>query len=359
MNLLKKHWKKLLLIVVLVFGIFYYRSSKAKAAEMAIKFPNMATLDPKKDKVITAQLKTVNESISASGKIQASRFARLSFQAGGQLTWVGVKLGDRVKKGQAIASIDKATLQKQLKKQLNLYATNRSNFEDIQDEYRVTKEKFLLTDEIRRILDRTQWSLENAVIDVELSTLAMRFSTLTSPIDGIVVELNQPQAGVYSGIGNIATIVDPESLYFRSELDEEDVVKLYAGQPTEIILDAFPSETLPSKINYIAFDSLESKAATVYEVRFDLPVDNKLLKYRLGMNGNAEIITKSKPQVATIPLDAFYEDKGERFVYKQSNLGDKKVKVPVTTGLEGKDYIEVTSGVAVGDKIVVTANDQK
>lgn len=359
MNLLKNHWKKIVFLGVILLAIFYYRSSKVKATEMAIKFPAMSAFDLKKDKVVSADLKTVNESILSSGKIQASRFARLSFQAGGQLTWVGVKLGDRVKKGQAIASIDKATLQKQLKKQLNLYSTNRSAFEDVQDKYETTKEKFLLTDEIRRILDRTQWSLENAVIDVELSTLAMRYSTLTSPIDGIVVELNQPQAGVYSGLGNIATIVDPESLYFRSEVDEEDVVKLYSGQPTEVTLDAFSNEKLPSKINYIAFDSLESKASTVYEVRFDLPVDNKLLKYRLGMNGNAEIITKSKPQVITIPLDAFYEDNGQRFVYKQSSLGDKKVKVPITTGLEGKDYIEITSGVAVGDKIVVTTNDQK
>jgi len=48
----------------------------------------------------------VNVVISASGEIKAEKDITLQFQTGGLLTWVGVKEGDKVKKGQAIASLD-------------------------------------------------------------------------------------------------------------------------------------------------------------------------------------------------------------------------------------------------------------
>jgi len=357
MNFVKNNWKKLIIVLVLIAGLFFYRQAKAKEATQAEKYPSLLEIDTKTEKTIEPKLRDINETITTAGKIQAERYARLGFQAGGQITWVGVKIGDKVKKGQALVSVDRATLQKQLKRELNDYSTNRSTFEDTQDKYRQTKENSSLTTEMKRILERTQWSLENSVIDVELAALAMRYSSLVSPIDGIVVELTQPQAGVFVGLGNVVTVVDPESLYFRSEVDEEDVVKIYSGQPSIVTLDAFSDQNLNSKISYIAFDSLESKAATVYEIRFDLPVDNGLLKYRLGMNGNADIITKSKSQVMSLPINAVYEDNGQHFVYKAPPTGDKKIKVNVKTGLESTDYIEITEGVVLGDKIVTPNQD--
>ena len=59
------------------------------------------------------------EAISASGEVDASQKADLTFQGSGKLAWVGVKEGDTVKKYQAIASLDKRELTNSLSQYMN------------------------------------------------------------------------------------------------------------------------------------------------------------------------------------------------------------------------------------------------
>ncbi len=351
--------KKLLILLLIPLAFFAIRQVKAAQNTKQEKYPITATYNPQKEQIATADLRTINQSIQLVGKIQAANFAKLSFQTSGQLTWLGVKIGDRVKKGQAIASLDRAQLQKQFQKQMNNYLTTRWSFEDVQDKYKPIKEKSLINDEMQRILDRTQFGLNNSVLDVEIANLAMKYSTLLSPIDGIVVDLSQPQSGVAIVASQpIATIVDPQSLYFRSEVDEEDVVKITAGQDSIVSLDSFKDKPIQTNIGYIAFDSLDNKASTVYEVRFPLNLSNQSLQYRLGMNGSANIITSSESNVIALPSSAIYEDQSNKYIYKLNPQGDKKIRVNVQTGVSDDNFTQITQGVAVGDKVVQEKYDQ-
>lgn len=346
----------LLLIPLVFFAIKQVRATQVSKSE---KYPITSAFNPQKEQITTADLKTINQAIQLTGKIQSANFAKLSFQTSGQLTWLGVKIGDRVKKGQIIASLDRSQLQKQFQKQMNNYLTTRWSFEDVQDKYKPIKEKSLINDEMQRILDRTQFGLNNSVLDVEIANLAIKYSTIISPIDGLVVDLPQPQAGLAIIASQpIATIVDPQNLYFRSEVDEEDVVKITAGQASTVTLDSFKDSPIQTIISYIAFDSLDNKASTVYEVRFPLNLSNSDLKYRLGMNGTASIITSSEPNVISVPSNAIYEDNGNKFVYKLNQQSDKKIRVNVQTGMSDDNFTQIVQGVAVGDKIVQEKYDQ-
>src|SRR4030042_4119544 len=109
--------------------------------------------------------------VTRSGKVKAQSTANLTFQTYGLVTWVGVKEGDYVKKWQGIASLDRRDLEKRLSKAMNLYLTNRWDFEQLQDDYKEKKDRYLLTDSDRRILDKAQFSLNNAVSDVDIADL--------------------------------------------------------------------------------------------------------------------------------------------------------------------------------------------
>lgn len=351
--------KKLIAIFLIPLAFLAIRQAKALQSSKQEKYPLITAFNQQKEQINTANLRTINQSIQLTGKIQASNFAKLSFQTSGQLVWLGVKVGDRVKKGQAIASLDRSQLQKQFQKQMNNYLTTRWSFEDVQDKYKPIKEKSLIDDEIKRILDRTQFGLNNSVLDVEIANLAIKYSTIISPIDGLVVDLPQPQAGLTVVASQpIATIVDPQSLYFRSEIDEQDVVKITAGQSSQVTLDSFKDSPIQTNIGYIAFDSLDNKASTVYEVRFPLNLSNQDLKYRLGMNGTANIITSSDLNVISVPSNTIYEDQNNKFVYKLSPQGDKKIRVSIQTGVSDDNFTQVVQGIAVGDKIVQEKYDQ-
>lgn len=247
----------------------------------------------KKEKITPKQEISLEQEnvITASGKIQAKRVANLNFQTSGQLVWVGVKEGDQVKKWQGIASLDKRELEKRLTRYLNLYLTNRWDFEQLQDDYKDEKERYLITDAIQRILDKAQFSLNNAVIDVEITDLTLKLATISTPIEGIVTRIDTPQAGVnVSPLSANFTVVDPSSVYFAASVDEADIGKIQIGQKAKINLDSYPEGEFEGTVERIAFVATATAGGgTAYLVEISLP-ENQNLKFRVGMNGDASIL---------------------------------------------------------------------
>lgn len=325
----------LIVIILLLGGFLFFRKSRAQSSGF---------------KVATVENGEMLVSTSASGKIKAERDAILKFQTAGLMNWVGVKKGDLVKKGQAIASLDKTELQKTLRKQLNVYQDKRNSFEQTQEDYRETRDRLLLTDEIRRILDSTQLSLDNTVLDVELANLALKYATIYSPIDGIVVNIDEPYAGV-NILPTTATfrIVDPKSLYFEAKIDETDISRVKVGDPVKIELDAFPEQIFEGTVDKIDFDStVSSGGGTAYNVwiRFSSLRED----FRLGMNGDAQIIGENIPNATLVPLSALTEKDQKTYVWK---VEDGKVKkVEVTIGNTDDDYAQILTGLSVGEKVI-------
>jgi len=149
---------KLSILLVMAVGLFWgIQTTKAKDDQTTAKF------NPKKDQIVYPQKSLIKNNLTLTGSISATDIAQIRFQTSGKLAWVGVKVGDRVKKYQSLASLDKNELKKNLEKELNDYRAALHTFNDVQDEYKVTREKYLVTDEIQRILDRSQFTLNKSV----------------------------------------------------------------------------------------------------------------------------------------------------------------------------------------------------
>ncbi len=238
--------KKFLLIfgLLLAGGLFW--GLKARSSKTLLK------INPKQAQTFIVKRDDIEQSLTLAGKVDAQKYVVLQFQTSGKLAWVGVKERDRIKKWQAIASLDKAALQKQFQKTMNDYLTNRWNFEDTQDQYKETKNRFLITPELQRILDRQQYTLNNSVLDYEIANLAVKYATLISPLSGIVTGIENSTVGVnITPLNFSVTIIDPSSIYFKSEVDEEDVKYLSEKQNAIIILDSFSILVLV----YVIFNS--------------------------------------------------------------------------------------------------------
>jgi len=341
MKFFTRNWKKIIVVLVLIaVGLFFFNKSRSN--------PKGQSFDPQKDKLVTPVRQNIKEEITLAGSVDSANKAELRFPVGGKLNWLGVKVGDSVKKWQAVASLDKSDLQKQYQKLMNDYLTNRWNFEDTQDQY----QNSLITDEVKRILERTNFSLSNAVLDVEIKNIALKNTTLISPIGGIVTGIDQSNSGVNILPSTFAiNIIDPQSLFFRSEIDQEEVIKIKVGQTTTIHLDNFPNEQVDSTVTYIAFTPIPGQTSTVYEIRFELPLENSDLLYRLGMDGDAAILLSENQNVLTIPLEAVYEENGQKYVLVQA--GNQTIKKTIQTGIETDTLVEVTGGVGESNQIIV------
>lgn len=325
-------------VLVLLGGWFAIQKSKTQNSAQQIK-------------TATATQKTFTKSVQSSGKTKADTSAELKFQTSGKLTWVGVKEGDSVAAFQAIAGLDPREVQKTLDKALRVYSSQRNDFEEM---WRVTyngvqNPTTALTDTAKRILQKNQWDLDKAVLDVELKHLALEYATLITPIAGIVAHIDTPVAGVnITPASAVFEIVDPSSLVFQANIDEVDIGSLAVGQPASIALDAFPEASFSGKVSYISYISETSAGgATVFPVKiaFDEPQ-----KIRIGLNGDVTIQTAVKPDALVVPMEAIREQDSGKFVYKKTGTG--YTLVPVSTGEQNDSEIVIINGLSSGDVVV-------
>lgn len=307
---------------------------------------------PKEEKrtVIKVKSADITQTINASGKIIAESQANLKFPTAGKLVWVGVKEGDEVKKWQALASLDKRSIEQNIRKKLLTYMTERWDFEQTQSDYKTKKEIFTLTDAEKRILEKAQFDLDSAVVDVEIADLAREQAVLYSPIKGIVTRIDMPIAGVNITADQTITVADPETMTFLANVDETDIGLVSLGLEAEIILDAYPEKFFFGQVKEIGFSSITTSGGGVaFPVKVSLPV-NEGRRFKIGMNGDTEIITKKKSHVLVIPQESVIEEEDKSFVWLIKDGRAKKQEIKI--GITSDEQVEVTEGLQEGDKII-------
>ena len=298
----------------------------------------------------TVTRQNLTKTVVASGKIKSQSQADLKFPTSGLLAWVNVKEGDSVRKWQAIAGLDVRELQKNLDKSLRDYSKERNDFEE--DRLVTYGEGVNLTNTIKRILEKNQWDLDKAVLDVELKDLALKYSALVTPIAGIITHIDVPLAGVnITPATAVFTVADPDHLEFEAIIDEVDIGLISLGQAGQLVLDAYPDEPINLTVDSIDFNSsLDSSGSTVFLVKFQLE-NNPNQKFKLGMNGEITITVAEKDNVLAVPLSAILENGTSTVQLVKDNTS---INQTVTLGITTDDLVEITSGLTENQTIVVS-----
>ncbi|MBU3956994.1 efflux RND transporter periplasmic adaptor subunit [Patescibacteria group bacterium] len=350
-TLIKKHKVPVsvgIAIFIIALAVLPQRIQKIIAGPQA----QYETTKVKKEDIIQA--------VSASGEVESQEQVTLQFQTSGKLAWVGVKAGDQVNKWQAIASLDKRELEQDLKKELNDYMNERWDFEQEHEDYETsgkTKEQWLVTDAIKRILEKAQFDLNNAVIDVEIVDLAIKLATIVTPIDGIVTDIDSPVAGVNITPATARfTIANPGNMKFVANVDESDIGKVTIGQRVLVSLDAYPDEIFEGEVTNIAFAAITTRGGgTAFPVDIILP-ENIDQRFKVGMNGDTELIIAEKSEVLTVTPEAISTKKGETYLQVIEGRAVKDIKVE--KGLESDTQVEIISGVSEG-QLVITGEKER
>lgn len=324
----KKTWIVIAVILALI-GIFVVNSRRNQPEYLAYQ----------------VESRDMQDVVELSGKLVSGSSATLRFPAGGLVTYLGAKEGDQVKKWSTLASIDTRQLQKVLEQKLNLYAIARGTFEQTQDDYEVERETGAVDQALRRILERNQFVLDNAVKDVEYQDLSLKLSRIYSPIEGILIQAPSIVSGSMVSATDTWVVVSPASLEFVADLDETDLGKVKVGQQVELTLDAYPDEVISSVVSKISFAPKETTTGTTYEVTIKVP-EEKISLFRLGLNGTAAVVRDVKSQVNVLPSSALTFGSEGTFVYVEE--GTSFVSKSVSTGIDYGGFVEITDGVEKG-----------
>lgn len=331
--------KKILLLALFLLGgagFFGYKNLTAQKQE--------------KWETSRAEKRDITRTVTASGETHAQEEATLKFQTSGELVWVGVEEGDKVEKWDAIASLDKVKLEKTLKQELIDYKNERWDYEQTTlDDYKDQA----LTETIRRAKEQAQFDLDRVVLDVEIADIALKYANLYTPIAGIVTSIEAPHPGTNITPATAEFVIsNPETVIFTAEVDEVDIGLVKEGMEAEIVMDAYLDEVIKSRVKEVGFSSVTtSGGGTAFEVEFDLP-ENVDEKYRLGMNGEAEIFIEERQETIVIPFQAVQEDDEGTFVWVLEE--NAPVKRAVESGFTSGLDTTILSGIEEGDLVITS-----
>lgn len=291
------------------------------------------------------------ESISASGEVKADKTASLTFQTSGKLVWVGVKEGDRVVAGQGIAKLDTLALSVAYQQALNNYRDKQALAQKAEDEVKDHAGDETFAQKATRTT--AQVARDNAYDSVRAAEQALKLAIIISPFGGIVTQANPIVAGINVTPATATyVVVNPESLYFETEVNEVDISKVHPGQKVLVYLDAYPDVVFEGVAEKIGFQSATtSTGATAYKVSVSLP-KNTSLRFKVGMNGDAEFTLETKEDVLLVPATAIVEEKTQGHIWVVG-ANSRAEKVEVKTGSSSVDEVEVVSGLSAGVNVIV------
>ena len=389
-----------------------------------------------------AQSRTIIETVNASGKVYPEVEVKISPDISGEITELNVQEGDSVKKGQVLARIyadiyssqrDEAAarvtqsqatvanseasltaLKAQLDQAKATYDRNKdlydekviskAEFEQYETQYRTAQSQYSAAQQNIRSLRAATQSTQTSLVAANKN---LGRTTLVSPMNGVISSLSVKKGERVSGnsftVGTeMMRVAEMSTMEVRVDVGENDIVKVTIGDSADVEVEAYNNRKFKGIVTQIASSTKTNSSATSgdvtnYEVRIRIdfasyqdlldPSKPKRFPFRPGMNASADIKTKRKDNVVSVPIAAVAarvkgsdksvaDEKKEKeknktdnteevnisgdeieevvFVIRQEGTVEKRT---VTTGIQDMNFIEITSGLKEGEQIVTAPFD--
>ena len=319
-------------------------------------------------------LKTLQNSVTATGTIEAVTSVTVGTQVSGIVNKLYVDYNSQVKKGQVIAELDKTNLLSELntakanlasaQSSLNYQAANMERYKTLYKKGLVSADEYenaLLT--YRQAKEQVASSKEN----VQRAQTNLGYATITSPIDGTVisksVEEGQTVAASFNTPELFTIAKDLTNMQVVANVDEADIGGVKEGNRVTFTVDAYPDDTFEGTVKQVRLEATTTNNVVTYEVVISAP--NADLKLKPGLTANVTIYTQERSGILAVANKALRFTPTKETVGKDMKIVDCKGKNkvwtlngktltahPVTIGQTDGINTEITKGLKQGDKIV-------
>jgi len=332
----------------------------------------------------------ITATVSATGKVNAVVTVQVGSQVSGTIQRLFADFNSRVKKGQIVAQIDPALFEAQV-------AQARAKLAN--DEANVEKARVVLVDAKRSLgrmeellsknlisqseKDAAQTAYDSALAGLKaaeaqvvqdqaslrLAETNLRYTTIRSPVDGIVISRNVDVGQTVAASLQAPTLFtiaqDLTEMQVDSSVDEADIGKVRVGQEAEFTVDAYPENPFHGAVHDIYNQPLIVQNVVTYDAI--IRVKNPDLKLKPGMTANITIKVGHRENVIKLPNAALRynpeKTPGSDVPPKAEKADTTKIwilkngkaaPVPVTLGLSDGSYTEVVTGaLKLGDEVII------
>ena len=360
----RRVWRWVVLAAVLIGGGSALFLSRARSSKGVKVDPHL---------VVKATRGDLQIDVVELGKIEPREKVAVKSKVGGQALRVLVEEGARVKKGQLLLVLDPIDFQR---------TVVRAQQEVDKCKVALELAELTLSRKRRGLAERgvSQADVDLAENDLKTRrvTLAqateqlasardqLRFSRLTSPLDGTVTQRNiQPGETVVPGVAStfddrsLLVVSDLSTLIAKAELNQIDVARVKLGQRVTLTLDALPGRTFRARVTKIAPAALlpKGKDVEVFPIEATLePAGTEVIKP--GMTADVRIQIETRRNVLRLPIEAATKEKERYFATRVSGQPDAKglvrtERVPVTVGARNDRDLEILSGLREGERVLI------
>jgi len=370
---------------------------------------------PEKPKVEDFQFKpvtrqNVNQKVLATGTVTLKTGAEVKIGAriSGQVKSLSVKIGDFIRAGEMIATIEhedlisrvaqfqadldaeKARLEKiltegpleinkskaeleELQVQLKLAGKtlernlelNKEGFiantavDQAQERLEVLKAQIKLAKEEIKLKESqlkndsrlAQAMVDRAAANLEVEDIQLSYATITAPIDGIVALVSTQEGETVAAsmnAPNFITLIDLRKLEVTVFVDETDIGRIKVGQKAMFTVDTYSEKFFKGKVREIHPKAVIKDNVVNYEVILDIDKKN-VSELRPEMTANVIVTTGTRKNVLAIPKAAIKREGKKTFTVM--NVDGKLVDRAVELGWRDGKVIEVISGLKEGEQV--------
>ena len=288
------------------------------------------------------------------GTVVSRNVAPIATQVAGQLTWVA-EVGDRVEKGQAVARIDDASLQLQLRNDdatiKRLEAQLAYLDQQVQRLTRLTEQQVVPANDLEEAQSQNQaveQELVQAKVARERTLYELDRTRVEAPFAGEVVQRLQ-QPGSYSSVGEeVVLLVDTAEVEVQAQAPLAVAPHLSEGML--VMVEAGGRESQGRLRRIIAVGDQRSR---MFEIRVSLDSEPSMV----GTAVRVALPTDQSRRVLAVPRDALILRSEGIYVFKVTDDGTAE-KVAVKTGMGHDSLIEVVGDLGTGDTVVVRGGER-
>lgn len=293
-------------------------------------------------------------SVTATIKANQDRWARVAPRVEGRIVRVMANLGDGVKAGQALATLDSVALGESQSTLRQAQAAQRMAEADYERASRLAAEEIVP----RREMLRARAELEKANAELAAARDKVRLLgaagggdqtgfTLRAPLAGTIIQKKATIGELASPAEPVFTVADLSHLWIEANLTEDLLAKVRVGAPAAVLVAAYPGVRFPGRVTYVA--SVMDKDTRAIPARIE--VDNRDGRLKPEMFATAEISTGTTgAPVLAVPDGAILLMQGQPTVFVQGAGGFELRAVEPGDKIGGRTVIR--SGLAAGDKVV-------
>lgn len=291
--------------------------------------------------VTSASLIPIEETGTETGVFEAYRKVSLISETQGQVLELKVKTGDKVRKGQLLAAIDKGLLEEQL----SLARLNMQNAEEDLHRFESLVESEAATDQQ---LEQVRLKYENAVNQVAVNKEHLEHTMILAPVDGSISSRGISQGSYISPGMPLMTISEQSRLLFVVQVAESSLSQVKPGQKVQVFPTSLPDECLDGVVYEL---SVNSSISGRYPV--SILVDNSSSSLKPGMTGQARF-TLPEREGMILPRKCILNSILDPSVYLVS--GDSVIERKVKARLLSETQVLVQEGLAEGERVVLSGH---